>query len=122
MSRGHRVWWRSMWTRPCAWRRCRPQRVAAELRWILLGLSVPLLAGIWWWTARRSRQTPGNAELRESVVGKPVNAAPAAPMPDPRYADSDGGGEFGDDAGSGDVEFDRPQPEPREWGVPPFEP
>ena len=96
--------------------------MAAELRWILLVLSVPLLAGIWWWTARRSRQTPGNAELRESVVGKPVNPAPAAPMLDPRYADSEGGGEFGDDAESGDVEFGRPPSEPREWGVPPFEP
>ena len=63
--------------------------MAAELRWILLALSLPLLAGIWWWTARRSRQTPGNAELRESVVGKPTNPAPAAPTLDPRYADSD---------------------------------
>jgi cell division protein ZipA len=72
--------------------------LAAELRWILLGLSLPLLAGIWWWTARRSGHSPGNAELRESTV-----------PPDPRYADS------GDD----DM---RPQPESRDWGVPPFEP
>jgi cell division protein ZipA len=42
--------------------------MAAELRWILLGLSLVLLAGIWWWGARRSAQAPGNAELRE---GKP---------------------------------------------------
>ncbi|HWW30800.1 MAG TPA: cell division protein ZipA C-terminal FtsZ-binding domain-containing protein [Steroidobacteraceae bacterium] len=39
--------------------------MAAELRWILLGLSLVLLAGIWWWGARRSAQAPGNAELRE---------------------------------------------------------
>jgi cell division protein ZipA len=77
--------------------------LAAELRWILLGLSLPLLAGIWWWTARRNGQAPGNAELRE----------PTPPL-DPRYAASD------DDM--------RPEPEPelqpqpREWGVPPFEP
>lgn len=75
--------------------------MAAELRWILLGLSLPLLAGIWWWTARRAGQASGNAELREST-----------PPLDPRYADSD------DDM--------RPEPEPqmetREWGVPPFEP
>jgi cell division protein ZipA len=76
--------------------------LAAELRWILLGLSLPLLAGIWWWTARRTRQAPGNAELREST-----------PPVDPRYAD----------AGDDDI---RPEPEPdaetRDWGVPPFEP
>lgn len=41
--------------------------MAAELRWILLGLSLLLLAGIWWWGARRSAQAPGNAELREST-------------------------------------------------------
>jgi cell division protein ZipA len=70
--------------------------LGAELRWILLGLSVPLLAAIWWWTARRAGQAPGNAELREST-----------PPLDPRYADED------------DM---RPEPEPRDWGVPPFEP
>ena len=100
--------------------------MAAELRWILLGLGVLLLAGIWWWTARRSHQTPGNAELRESVAGKPANPAPAAPTLDPRYADFDDGAE------SGNPEFERSpsersppersQPESRDWGVPPFEP
>jgi cell division protein ZipA len=70
--------------------------LGAELRWILLGLSLPLLAGIWWWTARRAGQTPGNAELREST-----------PPLDPRYADED------------DM---RQEAEPRDWGVPPFEP
>jgi hypothetical protein len=79
--------------------------LAAELRWILLGLSLPLLAAIWWWTARRTGQAPGNAELRESTAGKPVEAMPAL---DPRYIDSD------DDAS--------PEPESRDWGVPPFEP
>jgi cell division protein ZipA len=70
--------------------------LAAELRWILLGLSLPLLAAIWWWTARRSGQAPGNAELRESTALKPVEPMPAL------------------DA--------RPEPEARDWGVPPFEP
>ena len=65
---------------------------------ILLGLSLPLLVGIWWWTVRRSRQAPGNPELREST-----------PPLDPRYADSND-----DDM--------RPHPEPKDWGVPPFEP
>src|SRR5580658_7968945 len=72
--------------------------MAAELRWILLGLSLPLLAFIWWWTARRAGQTPGNAELRESPVAH-----------DPRHAEA---GE----------EPARPAAEPRDWGVPPFEP
>jgi cell division protein ZipA len=80
--------------------------LAAELRWILLGLSLPLLAFIWWWTARRSGQARGNAELRESTAGKPVEAMPAL---DPRYIDDD----------EDDV---RPEPESRDWGVPPFEP
>jgi len=64
--------------------------LAAELRWILLGLSLPLLAFIWWWTARRAGQTPGNAELRESPAAHEETARPVA--------------------------------EPRDWGVPPFEP
>jgi cell division protein ZipA len=72
--------------------------LAAELRWILLGLSVPLLAAIWWWSARRSAQSPGNPELRE----------PTPPL-DPRYANSND-------------EDMRAQPRPRDWGVPPFEP
>jgi cell division protein ZipA len=41
--------------------------MAAELRWILLGLSLVLLAGIWRWGARRSAQAPGNAALRETT-------------------------------------------------------
>jgi cell division protein ZipA len=39
--------------------------MAAELRWILLALSLALLAGIWWWGRRRSSQAPGDAQLRE---------------------------------------------------------
>jgi cell division protein ZipA len=79
--------------------------LAAELRWILLALSVPLLAGIWWWTVRRAGQAPGNAELRESTVGKTPESLP--PL-DARYADLD--------------EDDGPSPPHRDWGVPPFEP
>ena len=84
--------------------------MAAELRWILLALSLPLLAGIWWWTARRSRQIPGNAELREPM-GKSPETQPAL---DPRYMDFD-------DADSGSRGA-RPQPESGDWGVPPLEP
>ena len=84
--------------------------MAAELRWILLALSVPLLAGIWWWTARRSGRIPGNAELRESM-GKSPETLPAF---DPRYADSDDA----DSASRGVT----PQPGSRDWGVSPLEP
>jgi cell division protein ZipA len=81
--------------------------MAAELRWILLGLSLPLLAVIWWWTARRAGQTPGNAELRESSAGKPAETITPH---DPRFMDAV-------------VDRDmRATPEPRDWGVPPFEP
>jgi cell division protein ZipA len=64
----------------------------AELRWILLGLMLLLLAGIWWWGMRQSRQAPGNAQLRESPADNTVVPVPAA----------------ADDK--------------RDWGVPPFEP
>jgi cell division protein ZipA len=73
--------------------------MAAELRWILLALCLPLLAGIWWWTARRNGQAAGDAQLRE----------PNPPPLDPRHGESD------------DDEL-RPEPEPRDWGVSPFEP
>jgi cell division protein ZipA len=70
--------------------------LATELRWILAALSVLLLAGIWWWGARRSRQARGNAELRESTL-----ASAATPARAPEPAD---------------------EATPRDWGVPPFEP
>jgi cell division protein ZipA len=70
----------------------------SELRLILLCLSVPLLAAIWWWSARRSSQARGNAELRESSV-----------PPEPRYSEAN-------------EEGMRAQPASRDWGVPPFEP
>jgi hypothetical protein len=78
--------------------------LAAELRWVLLGLSLPLLAGIWWWTARRTRQAPGDAALRESTA----KLAEIVPTLDPQYAGYD----------DGDIN----EAQPRDWGVPPFEP
>jgi cell division protein ZipA len=53
--------------------------LAAELRWILLGLSCLLLAGIWWWGSRRSAQAPGNPELRETTAGR----MPESVLPEP---------------------------------------
>ncbi len=79
--------------------------MAGELRVILAVLSALLLAGIWWWGARRSRQAAGNAELRESTMNistAPVRTAvPVADEPDP--ADPRGH-------------------ESRDWGVSPLEP
>jgi cell division protein ZipA len=69
--------------------------MAADLRWILLALSLVLLAGIWWWGRRRSSQAPGDAQLREMTP----TVEPQRPEAAARDADSDG-----------------------DWGVPPFEP
>jgi cell division protein ZipA len=69
--------------------------MAADLRWILLALSLVLLAGIWWWGRRRSTQAPGDAQLREITP----TVEPQRPEAAAREADSDG-----------------------DWGVPPFEP
>ena len=69
--------------------------MAAELRWILLALSLVLLAGIWWWGRRRSSQAPGDAQLRElTPTMEPQRHEP------PTHRPSEEGG----------------------WGVPPLEP
>jgi cell division protein ZipA len=73
--------------------------MAAELRWILLALSLVLLAGIWWWGRRRSSQAPGDAQLREITP----TVEPQRPTAAPRET------------------LSATEPEP-EWGVPPFEP
>ena len=81
--------------------------MATELRWILAILSVPLLLGIWWWTARRSRQAPGNAEMRESMMGSaPDPGRIAVPMDDE----------------SGWTDSRVYDSTSRDWGVPPLEP
>jgi len=69
--------------------------MAAELRWILLALSLVLLAGIWWWGRRRSSQAPGDAQLRE------ITPSVEPPRPEPTIRET--------------------EPE-TDWGVPPFEP
>ncbi|MDP9089627.1 MAG: cell division protein ZipA C-terminal FtsZ-binding domain-containing protein [Pseudomonadota bacterium] len=78
--------------------------MAAELRWILLALSLVLLAGIWWWGRRRSLQAPGNAALREMT-----------PTVEPLRHDAPPADAFAEAAAA-------PDPHAREWGVPPFEP
>jgi cell division protein ZipA len=77
--------------------------LAAELRWILLGFSVLLLIGIWWWGSRRSVQAPGDAQLRETSVGKAPEPKPPS-APESMSTGSPGGG----------MEHD--------WSVSPFDP
>ena len=83
--------------------------MAAELRWILLGLCLPLLAGIWWWTARRTGHASGDSALREPTAAKPAESpqqpADTGPQPAEPVPPLDA----------------RPEPA-RDWGVPPFEP
>jgi cell division protein ZipA len=62
-----------------------------ELRWILAAIGVPCIAVIGWWSARRSRQAPGNAELREPSAHasrpdeeeRPASGAPRDRTPGP---------------------------------------
>jgi cell division protein ZipA len=79
--------------------------LADQLRWILSALSALLLAGIWWWGVRRSRQSPGNAELRESTLGIGTAAGHVA-------------GSVEDESPTSSRVYEAS----REWGVPPFEP
>jgi len=95
--------------RPYVWRRCKGAPLA-ELRLILMGISLPLLGGIWWWSVRQSRQAPGNAELRESPGNPPGPLHAGAPTAAATSAQPDSIGSVVPDA------------EPRDWGVPPFEP
>ena len=74
-----------------------------ELRWILSVLGIMALGAIWWWTARRSAQTPGNPELRESAAPPPQAFGPVA-------------------AESAAAEKRSHLSGIRDWGVPPLEP
>ncbi len=49
-----------------------------EFRWILLGLGMLLLGGIWWWGSRRPAQARGFSELRESDSLSTLTSLPAA--------------------------------------------
>jgi hypothetical protein len=84
--------------------------MAAELRWILLALSLVLLAGIWWWGRRRSLQAPGNSALREMspTIAPPKAEAEVEKAEVAEAAEADAG--------------ETPVSRGRDWGVPPFEP
>lgn len=78
--------------------------MVSEMRWVLAAICLPLLLGIWWWGTRRSRQAPGNAELREASLKS--TPSPARDLKLPQVAEPGAA-----------------VPEPRgEWGVPPLEP
>jgi cell division protein ZipA len=77
----------------------------AEFRWILLGLGLLLIGGIWWWGARRSRRT---APLSESST---LQAVPQTPQASGLHAAPPSG-----------VAHPVPDDEREDWGVPPFEP
>jgi cell division protein ZipA len=83
--------------------------MTTELRLILLALSLVLLAGIWWWGARKSTQAPGKSELREPSISEPPRREAVI---------------------EADVDLESTPPmaaeelavPARDWGVPPFEP
>jgi cell division protein ZipA len=73
-----------------------------ELRWILLGLGILAIGVIWLWTARGSRQAPGNAELREPTLSTVHSVSSTPPeLPSERREAA---------------------AEKREWGISPLEP
>jgi cell division protein ZipA len=96
--------------------------LVAELRWILLGLSALLLVGIWWWGARRSRQAPGDAQLRETSAAHPgsFEHEPLFEKPTPAPDGSDDVGAAHEPAPAS--AYRAKDSDSREWGVPPFEP
>jgi cell division protein ZipA len=95
--------------------------MAAELRWILLALSLVLLAGIWWWGRRRSLQAPGNAMLREmSPTAAPLRSeAHADIVPSETETEAE---EARAEALADAEETPTPASRGHDWGVPPFEP
>jgi cell division protein ZipA len=83
--------------------------MTTELRLILLALSLVLLAGIWWWGARKATQAPGKPELREpSITELPRREAMIEADVDLQSAPP--------------MAAEEPAAAVREWGVPPFEP
>jgi cell division protein ZipA len=82
--------------------------MTTELRLILLALSLVLLAGIWWWGARKSTQAPGKSELREPSISEPPRREVVI--------------EAAVDLESTPMAAAEPAAPARDWGVPPFEP
>ncbi len=85
-----------------------------ELRLILLALGVLMIAAIWWGSARRSRQAPGNAELRESTLSAAASVGHGAAV-----SAAHGVAVI---AAHGAAAGDAEPIAARRWGVPPLEP
>ena len=99
--------------------------MAAELRWILLALSLVLLAGIWWWGRRRSSQAPGDAQLREMTPSLETHRPEAALRNMEPEPESEPEIQHQPQAQLHHQAQHQPQHQHQretEWGVPPFEP
>jgi FtsZ-interacting cell division protein ZipA len=83
--------------------------MTTELRLILLALSLVLLAGIWWWGARKSTQAPGKSELREPSISEPSRREAVIEA-------------VVDLESTPTMAAEEPAVPARDWGVPPFEP
>jgi cell division protein ZipA len=59
----------------------------AEIRWILLGLGLLLIAAIWWRGARRSAEAPAGGELRQSEPAPLPSNSPSVTPNRPAGAD-----------------------------------
>jgi len=94
-----------------------------EFRWILAGIGVVLLAGIFWWGQRRSGQARGGAVGGDALSGD-------ARSGDTRSSDARSGDTRSGDARSGDTRSGEVRDAgaasaaspPQEWGVSPLEP
>ncbi len=82
-----------------------------ELRWILLGLGLLLMAAIWWWMTRRSGQARGPGDVGSAVRGGST-LRDGGPRPPDAQRPRDGG------VRPPDVE----RPVTREWSVSPLDP
>ena len=92
----------------------------AELRWILLGLGLLSIGAIWWWSARRSGQAAGDAELREPNAAAAAQASVAQAQSAAAFGANASGA-----AASGEALRSERGADPigaREWGIPPLEP
>jgi cell division protein ZipA len=92
--------------------------MAAELRSILLALSLVLLAGIWWWGRRRSLQAPGNPALREMTPTAALRSETPGDNAPPEAQTEVEEAEPHAEANAEEMPVSRG----RDWGVPPFEP
>lgn len=59
-----------------------------EIRWILLGAGVAMIAVIWWRSTRRDGQAQAPADLRNPVMSQPSPPQPSPPSPSPTVGGS----------------------------------